>query len=83
MKAAIEKEEGGGAEVVPDERKRKYNSFAEDKVTAEDMEAYHRSKLRADDPMANYYQDGEQQNEVTVLRTGAPPPQTAASLLAR
>ena len=39
---------------VGDERKRKYNAGAgtTSETTAEEMEAYHRSKHRADDPMA-------------------------------
>ena len=37
-----------------DERKRKYNSLESDNVTAEEMEAYRMTKVRANDPMANY-----------------------------
>merc|ERR1712037_713845 len=39
-------------------KKRKYNSSkAEEKVTAEDMEAYRRMKVRHDDPMAKFVDD--------------------------
>ena len=58
VKAAIAREKKRGAEVERDDRKRKYNSAQADDMGAEEMEAYHRTKLRADDPMANY-QDGE------------------------
>ena len=40
------------AKAAGDERKRKYNSMADTSTTAEEMEAYHRAKLREDDPMA-------------------------------
>lgn len=40
-----------------DERKRKYNSMAPAETSAEQMEAYHRAKMRADDPMANMAAD--------------------------
>ena len=58
VKAAIAREKKRGSEVERDDRKRKYNSAQADDMGAEEMEAYHRTKLRADDPMANY-QDGE------------------------
>ena len=58
VKAAIAREKKRGAEVERDDRKRKYNSAQADDMGAEEMEAYHRTKLRADDPMANY-QDGD------------------------
>ena len=48
----------GGLEGDAAGRKSKYNSAQADDMGAEEMEAYHRTKLRADDPMANY-QDGE------------------------
>ena len=41
-----------------DDKKRKYNSFATTDVTAEDMEAYRRTKITKDDPMAKFLQDG-------------------------
>ena len=47
-----EHKEHARSELV-DERKRKYNSMATAETTAEEMEAYHRTKHRADDPMAN------------------------------
>jgi len=46
-----------------DERKRKYNSMAPVETTAEQMEAYHRSKMRADDPMANMVADDAETDE--------------------
>ena len=36
------------------DKKRKYNSFATTDVTAEDMEAYRRTRVAADDPMAKF-----------------------------
>ncbi|KAL1512211.1 hypothetical protein AB1Y20_005474 [Prymnesium parvum] len=52
VQAAIRAEKERKASAVVDERKRKFNSMKSDEVTAEEMEAYHRSKARADDPMA-------------------------------
>ena len=43
------------ASAEPDERKRKYNSLAGgEELSAEDMEAYRMTRVRADDPMAKY-----------------------------
>ena len=50
MAAEAERKKGFEA----DDRKRKFNSMESDEVSAEAMEAYHRSKHRADDPMANF-----------------------------
>jgi hypothetical protein len=41
-------------EAPADERKRKYSSMATGEVTPEQMEAYHRAKVRESDPMANF-----------------------------
>ena len=60
LKAAMEAEEAkwtDGANDEEDDRKRKYNSAQADDMGAEEMEAYHRTKLRADDPMANIRSD--------------------------
>ena len=38
-------------------KRRKYNSLKEEQVTAEDMEAYRRVKVRHDDPMAKFIDD--------------------------
>jgi len=51
VKELMKAERARQAEVVVDERKRKYNSMADTSTTAEEMEAYHRSKAREDDPM--------------------------------
>ena len=48
---ARERAKGRGA-TDGDDRKRKYNSMASVETTAEEMEAYHRMKVRDDDPMA-------------------------------
>ncbi|KAJ1446572.1 Pre-mRNA splicing Prp18-interacting factor-domain-containing protein [Pelagophyceae sp. CCMP2097] len=44
-----------------DDRKRKYNSSESTEVTPEDMEAYRRSKINSNDPMAKFMQ--QQQDE--------------------
>jgi pre-mRNA-processing factor SLU7 len=48
-----------------DERKRKYNSFASTETTAEEMEAYHRAKMRSDDPMAQMAAEADTDDEAT------------------
>mmetsp|Transcript_7398 Transcript_7398/g.12482 ORF Transcript_7398/g.12482 Transcript_7398/m.12482 type:complete len:578 (-) Transcript_7398:72-1805(-) len=58
VRAAVAAEKANANSVVMDERKRKYNSMTADETTAEGMEAYYRNKARADDPMANFSQDG-------------------------
>ena len=50
MAAEVARREQGAPAV--DDRKRKYNSMQAEEVTAETMEAYYRSKARAEDPMA-------------------------------
>jgi len=47
-----ERERSRRAEEEADDRRRKYNSMTSTETTAEEMEAYHRIKARADDPMA-------------------------------
>ena len=53
VKAAMKAERERQKSEATDDRKRKFNSMVSDEVTPEAMEAYHRSKARADDPMAN------------------------------
>ena len=56
LKAAMARQRAfDAAKAEPDERKRKYNSLAGgEEVSAEDMEAYRVTRVRADDPMAKY-----------------------------
>ena len=54
VKAAMAAAKERDAAATSDDRKRKYNSMAADDTSAEAMEAYYRSKARADDPMANF-----------------------------
>ena len=51
VKQLMKEEKARMAESAGDERKRKYNSMADTSTTAEEMEAYHRTKAREDDPM--------------------------------
>ena len=51
VKQLEQEERARQAAAVGDERKRKYNSMADTSTTAEEMEAYHRSKAREDDPL--------------------------------
>ena len=54
VKAAMVAARERDAVATSDDRKRKYNSMTADDTSAEAMEAYYRSKARADDPMANF-----------------------------
>ncbi|GAM26027.1 hypothetical protein SAMD00019534_092020 [Acytostelium subglobosum LB1] len=60
LKRAIkEQEQLNKTDVEKDERKRAYNSLANEghQVTEEEMEAYNLKRIRSDDPMANYKED--------------------------
>ena len=53
--AKAKRERDAGADA--DDRKRKYNSLTTTECTAEDMEAYRRTKIDKADPMAAFLED--------------------------
>ncbi|KAH8055761.1 hypothetical protein JL722_8112 [Aureococcus anophagefferens] len=56
VRAAMARARAAPADAANDanDKKRKYNSFATTDVTAEDMDAYRRTRVAADDPMATF-----------------------------